>query len=88
MCCSQTLGFTVQMLLPEEHAPRLSRGVVAAAVQQYQSGVGLSLITKVTPGTVLHDAVLLIDQNHEALQRPAALEFGWGGDALIGHVSG
>ena len=84
----QTLAFTVHMLPPEEHALKLSRGVVAAAVQQYQSGIGRPLITASTPGTALTDAVLLVDGNHEALQRPAALEFGWGGDDLISQFPG
>ncbi len=35
----------------------------------------------VTPGMVMEDAGLFIDQNHAGLQKPAALKFGWGGES-------
>lgn len=82
---TQALLFTIQTLPPEERATslRLSSGSVAAAVQEYKGGIGPPLISAVTPGMALNHVVLLIEQNHKAVQRPAALQFGWGGETWM-----
>ncbi len=40
----------------------------------------MSCLQVVEAGMVLEDAALFIDQNSAALQKPAELKFGWGGE--------
>lgn len=40
----------------------------------------------IEPGMELMDAALFIDQSHDAMQKPAELKFGWGGELPLCHV--
>jgi hypothetical protein len=77
--CAQTLTFTVKVLPADQASIKYSGGAASAAVGQAAQGVGTPLATAVAAGGQLSDVVVFIDANSQALQKPAAAEWGWGG---------
>ena len=62
-----------------EVAPKLpARGFVSGLSRLIEE-----CLQAVEPGMVLEDAAIFIDQNSAALQKPAELKFGWGGEPFL-----